>query len=118
MSCSFKDSYGFIRGARESESELFHFVCRELKQYYSSFYRVRLLDKTFYVVMWFKDSILMFRLCFLVAHIDLMNYDDRRNKLGSQNKCFCTFAWLNINRDTYENENIDTTVPQLFSFQK
>ncbi|XP_078381614.1 uncharacterized protein LOC144664361 isoform X2 [Oculina patagonica] len=40
-SCSFKDSYGFIRGARESESELFHFVCRELKQHYSSFYRNR-----------------------------------------------------------------------------
>ena len=46
VSCSFKDSYGFIRGARESESELFHFVCRELKQHYSSFYRVSLLDKT------------------------------------------------------------------------
>lgn len=41
VSCSFKDSYGFIRGARESESELFHFVCRELKQHYSSFYRNR-----------------------------------------------------------------------------
>lgn len=41
-SCSFKDSYGFIRGARESESEMFHFVCRELKQHYSSFFRVRL----------------------------------------------------------------------------
>ena len=39
-SSSFRDSYGFIRGARESESELFHFLCRELKQYYSSFYQV------------------------------------------------------------------------------
>ena len=40
-SSSFRDSYGFIRGARESESELFHFLCRELKQHYSSFYQVK-----------------------------------------------------------------------------
>lgn len=40
-SCSFKDSYGFILGSRESESELFHFICRELKQHYSSFFQNR-----------------------------------------------------------------------------
>ncbi|RMX44344.1 hypothetical protein pdam_00015971, partial [Pocillopora damicornis] len=40
-SSSFRDSYGFIHGARESESELFHFLCRELKQHYSSFYQNR-----------------------------------------------------------------------------
>ncbi|KAM7451092.1 hypothetical protein ABFA07_001163 [Porites harrisoni] len=37
----FKDSYGFIIGSRESESELFHFLCRELKQHYSSFFQNR-----------------------------------------------------------------------------
>ncbi|XP_068694929.1 uncharacterized protein [Montipora foliosa] len=40
-SCTFRDSYGFIRGARESESEVFHFLCRELKHHYSSFFQNR-----------------------------------------------------------------------------
>lgn len=38
---TFKDSYGFIRGIRESESEVFHFVCGELKRHYSSFFQSR-----------------------------------------------------------------------------
>ena len=37
---SFKDSFGFIHGSRESESEVFHYVCRELTRHYSSFYKV------------------------------------------------------------------------------
>ncbi|XP_031561824.1 uncharacterized protein LOC116297689 [Actinia tenebrosa] len=43
-SSNFKDVYGFIHGSRESESVVFHFVCRELTQHYSSFFQVTMND--------------------------------------------------------------------------
>ncbi|XP_048587303.1 uncharacterized protein LOC5507434 isoform X2 [Nematostella vectensis] len=36
---SFRDGYGFLHGSRESESVVFHYVCRELTQHYSTYFQ-------------------------------------------------------------------------------